>query len=191
MNYEPVVEVVDYYDGPRTGTAYYKGQLVRFRSLSWDTPDFDPDDDRFELSSLGGSPFSPFIAHGEFRVQQPVPDLPAGTLRPLEVLWVVDRGDAAGLQRELSRVLLKDWDPIGIKAEPECADEYAAYVAGVYRLLAAGASDREIAQRLVDEETAILGSTETEWEMLIPVTEKLRKVYDRRITRSQQNPGTL
>ena len=41
-------------------------------------------------------------------------------------------------------ILLKEWDPIGVRHIPEAQDEYNAYVAEVYRLLTKRASRQEI-----------------------------------------------
>lgn len=85
--FEPVCEVDDYYDGPRTGVAEYRGVRHRFRSVVWPPGEnWDSEDDRFELvPEYADGPV--VIAHAAFRVRQPVPALPPGVLRPLEVLW--------------------------------------------------------------------------------------------------------
>lgn len=85
--FELVHEVDDYYDGPRTGLADYRGVRYRFRSLVWPVGEsWNPEEERFELRpETGEGPV--VIARGVFRVRQPVPDLPPGVLRPLEVQW--------------------------------------------------------------------------------------------------------
>jgi hypothetical protein len=85
--FEPVHEVDDYYDGPRTGIAEYHGVRHRFRSVVWPPGKaWDSEDDRFELIlEVGTGPV--VIAHAAFRVRQPAPELPLGVLRPLEVTW--------------------------------------------------------------------------------------------------------
>ena len=55
---------------------------------------------------------------------------------------------AREIQASIARVLLEEWDPIGVKDVPECRDEYAAYAGGVYRLLASGATRERIADHL-------------------------------------------
>ena len=57
--------------------------------------------------------------------------------------WWRERGD-----RELRELLLREWDPIGIKwlAEPrDQLDEYEHYAGQLARRLRAGASEEEIA----------------------------------------------
>jgi hypothetical protein len=82
-------------------------------------------------------------------------------------------------QSAIGRVLLTRWDPMCVANAPETSDEYEAYVGPVYRLLASGASDKEIARYLVDVETKRLGFEDTNWRMLVPVARKLRKVFTR------------
>ena len=42
----------DYYDGPRSGIADFDGQPHYYRSIYLDTPEWNPDEDRFELSPV-------------------------------------------------------------------------------------------------------------------------------------------
>ena len=83
---------------------------------------------------------------------------------------------AREIQQRIGEVLLRSWDPLGVANEPEAADEYTAYVGGVYRLLATGASEREIAEHLVRLETEQLGYRDSEWRMLVPIARRLRKL---------------
>jgi hypothetical protein len=88
--FELVHSVDDSYDGPRTGIAEYHGIRHRFRSVVWPAGvTWDSEDDRFELRpEVGDGPA--VIARGVFRVRQPVPELPPGVLRPLEVQWTTE-----------------------------------------------------------------------------------------------------
>lgn len=54
-------------------------------------------------------------------------------------------------------VLLKEWDPIGVRDEPMAQDEYDAYVPRIYGLLKRGASRTAIAEYLVELETETMG----------------------------------
>jgi hypothetical protein len=83
---------------------------------------------------------------------------------------------AREIQRRIGEVLLRHWDPIGIADVPEAQDEYQSYVGGVDRLLASGASSRQIAQHLVDIETSQLGFKDTDPKMLIPLAERLKRL---------------
>jgi hypothetical protein len=56
--------------------------------------------------------------------------------------------EARDLQGEIKRVLLREWDPIGVEGIDEASDEYDAYVAHLYKLLIRRASRQEIADYL-------------------------------------------
>ena len=58
------------------------------------------------------------------------------------------------LWREISTILFRDWDPIGVSDDSECPDtEYESYVGGVYRLVTLGGDVNELAQHLGRIET--------------------------------------
>lgn len=84
--------------------------------------------------------------------------------------------EAREIQRRIGDLLLRHWDPIGVKNEPKARDEYDSYVGGVYRLLVSGASAKEIAKHLVDMETRQLGFEDTDPKMLIPLAYKLKRL---------------
>ena len=50
--FQTVFTVEDYYDGPRAGIANHAGQPHYYRSIYLDLPDWNPDEDRFELSPV-------------------------------------------------------------------------------------------------------------------------------------------
>jgi len=85
------------------------------------------------------------------------------------------RKEARRIQGEIGKILLHDWDPIGVKDVPEAADEYDGYVGGIYRLLASGATADEVAKHLWDIEIGIMGLTRVpgSLESLRPTVEKL------------------
>lgn len=80
------------------------------------------------------------------------------------------------LLRWISDILQRHWDPIGVRDNPAAQAEYDAYVGGVYRLIATGASPRELAEHLARVETERLGYQDTDPKMLIPVAKKLLKL---------------
>jgi hypothetical protein len=83
---------------------------------------------------------------------------------------------AREIQRSIAEVLLRNWDPIGVRDAPQAQDEYDAYVGGVYRLIASGATARDLAEHLARVEAEQLGFQDTDPKMLIPVAEKLLKL---------------
>lgn len=83
---------------------------------------------------------------------------------------------AKEIQRAIGDVLLRNWDPLGVKDVPQGQDEYDAYVGGVYRLIASGASARQIAEHLMRIESDHLGYPDTSPKMLIPLANKLLRL---------------
>jgi hypothetical protein len=53
----------------------------------------------------------------------------------------MNKKDAQRINEEIRQILVKEWDPIGIKDEPRAQDEYDNYVGGVFNLLATDRSD--------------------------------------------------
>jgi hypothetical protein len=91
--YEPVLEVSEYYDGPRKGVALLEGKPHAFTSRYLDATqhrgDFESVD-IFELVPLGApAGASPVLANAYFRVVSAQPLLPPGEIRTLEVTWDV------------------------------------------------------------------------------------------------------
>ena len=60
-------------------------------------------------------------------------------------------------RRQIGRILLEQWDPIGVADEPMAADEYEEYVYGVFRLLLNGAPASAIAEHLAKVERERMG----------------------------------
>lgn len=83
---------------------------------------------------------------------------------------------AREIQRSIGEVLLRDWDPVGVRDEPKAQGEYDAYVGGVYKLIAAGATARELAEHLGRVEAEHLGLKDADPKKLIRVAEKLLKL---------------
>lgn len=80
----------------------------------------------------------------------------------------------AEIHRQIGEVLLHDWDPIGVSAIPEAADEYRGYVRGVYDVAVGTRSARAIAQHLVDMERGHMGlSGWRRWQSRVPVAQKI------------------
>jgi hypothetical protein len=55
---------------------------------------------------------------------------------------------AKEIQDHIRAILLADWDPIGVAEMPKAADEYDAYIGGIYRLLFSQASVEQVASRV-------------------------------------------
>lgn len=94
-----------------------------------------------------------------------------------------DRGVLPAQQPELmqdyiAKVLLQEWDPIGIREYPEAQDEYDSYVEGVLRLLETDAPDKALIDHLLEIETDTIGVfIPSERRRLEYIVEQLRGFY--------------
>ena len=70
---------------------------------------------------------------------------------------MIDKQASREFRRQIGRVLLEQWDPIGVRDEPAARDEYDGYVYGVFRLLLEGASEQAIAAHLLIAERDAMG----------------------------------
>ncbi|MFM0723729.1 hypothetical protein PQQ53_08560 [Paraburkholderia strydomiana] len=61
------------------------------------------------------------------------------------------------LEVKVHKILIQEWDPIGVKDIPEAHDEYDMYVSGICRMLRAGQSSAEIYSHLRWIETERIG----------------------------------
>jgi hypothetical protein len=64
---------------------------------------------------------------------------------------------AKEILESIRRVLLEEWDPIGVNDVAEAQDEYDSYIGGVHRLLASGASADQVEAHLRHLETVTMG----------------------------------
>jgi hypothetical protein len=84
----------------------------------------------------------------------------------------MSREDTVREVEESIRLVLLDWDPIGIAGEPLAQHAYDSYIDDVYRLLAGGASAQEIADHLSAESSRMEFSTDP--SALLSVATKLK-----------------
>jgi hypothetical protein len=90
-NFEKVIELADYYDGPREGLAHFHGQPYTFKSRMLDVYGADDAIDLFDLTPVGAA--SPtVVVRAEFR------RVGSGALLPgewpvLEVRWSTEGVD--------------------------------------------------------------------------------------------------
>lgn len=84
------------------------------------------------------------------------------------------------IEAEIGQILLEQWDPLGVRAEPGASyGGYAPYAHEVYSLLARGASDVQIARRLHEAERDELHHPELVSRDLTPVVRALRALEPR------------
>ena len=89
QEFEAVVDVTEYYDGPRRGVAFFEGRPHVFVSRFVDVYSSDgADEDLFELRPVENqSEGVPILARAEFEVAADAPPTPPGELRKLVVRW--------------------------------------------------------------------------------------------------------
>lgn len=68
--------------------------------------------------------------------------------------------DNAQVQAQnISRLLMEEWDPIGVQGIPEAQDEYDAYVTDIHSMLIAGKSVNDVFEYLLWLEVEHMGLT--------------------------------
>jgi len=72
----------------------------------------------------------------------------------------IDKDKAVRIKSEIRSVLMREWDPIGVKDEPMAADEYDGYIGGVYALLKERAVAKTISDHLREIEIRRMGFAE-------------------------------
>src|SRR6476469_7792253 len=82
---------------------------------------------------------------------------------------------AREIKEAIRLVLLRDWDPIGVRDAPQAQDEYDAYVGGVYRLLASDATVSELAAHLLQIERDSMRLSPRE-KVVVEVASRLKQV---------------
>ena len=80
---------------------------------------------------------------------------------------------AAEIQNRIRQVLFRDWDPIGVNANVNLQDEYDAYIAPVYRILAGSRSEQELVDCLFKLEGESIGVQCNSPERLRRIARKL------------------
>jgi len=67
---------------------------------------------------------------------------------------------------------MAEWDPIGVSDAPEAADEYDAYICGIYELLQGGASESVISDHLREIEIDRMEMTDAAGVPLLPASRR-------------------
>lgn len=66
---------------------------------------------------------------------------------------------AQNIQKEIHKILLKEWDPIGVSNVIEAQDEYDSYIPTIYKLLITKSPKHELSDYLFWLETEHMGLT--------------------------------
>ena len=83
------------------------------------------------------------------------------------------------IREAIRRILLHDWDPIGVADEMAAQDEYDSYIGEVYRMVACRTSALQITDYLYRIETEWMGLSPIDRTRLLPVGEKLAALASR------------
>jgi hypothetical protein len=86
------------------------------------------------------------------------------------------RADYRSRLPAIRRVLLEEWDPIGVRDEPDAQEAYDGYTLALYGLLARGATDDDLAQYLAEVAMVWLGLGASTGDSLHAVIGALRRL---------------
>jgi hypothetical protein len=96
-----------------------------------------------------------------------------------------DRFRIQEIQTKIRRVLMDEWDPIGVNDVPEAADEYDRYIGGIYGLIQRNASERDISEHLRSLEIDEMGMVDAQGLPLLAdqqrdgVASSLRRLFSK------------
>ena len=96
--------------------------------------------------------------------------------RVMDIERFVNKDGARRIKSEIRTILMRDWDPIGVKDEPMAADEYDMYLGGIYELLKSGASLELISEHLREIEIKRMGFAEFQVPQHLDVASALKQV---------------
>ena len=85
---------------------------------------------------------------------------------------------AKALHSEIKKILINEWDPIGVRDINEAQDEYDSYVPAIYKMLVLRKSSHEIFEYLWWVETEHMGLT-GDRQHTESIAERLLSLVDR------------
>ena len=89
---------------------------------------------------------------------------------------MIDKERGRRVQTAIRDVLMREWDPIGVKDEPMAADEYDMYLGDIYGLLTDNASEAAIAAHLQKIERERMGFADFQTAERLDVAKALRAI---------------
>jgi hypothetical protein len=89
---------------------------------------------------------------------------------------MIDKERGWRIKTEIREVLMREWDPIGVKDEPMAADEYDMYLGDIYGLLADSASETTIAALLRNIEIKRMGFADFQTPDRLDVAKALKAI---------------
>ncbi len=81
---------------------------------------------------------------------------------------MLDKETLRDIRSRIRRLLMEEWNPVGVKDVPEAADEYDSYIGGMFELLERNASGHELAEYLRCIEMDRMGLVNASGEPLVP-----------------------
>lgn len=88
---------------------------------------------------------------------------------------MIDKATSRRIRIQIRHVLLRVWDPIGIKEEPHAQDEYDSYAGPIFELLSRRVTDEELNNRLLYFVNDLMG-LEAKAEDMLPTIRALRAI---------------
>ena len=82
------------------------------------------------------------------------------------------REDFREIHHEIRKILMQNWDPIGVSDVPMAADEYDMYIGGICGLLDRNAGMAEIVAHLQKIEVERMGLTDSSGKLLCPAASR-------------------
>jgi len=70
---------------------------------------------------------------------------------------MIEKKESRRIWKEIRRVLLEVWDPIGVRDVPQAQDEYDCCIGGIFRLLTTGGTDDQIVDYLWQQPNEHIG----------------------------------
>jgi hypothetical protein len=90
----------------------------------------------------------------------------------------MDKQELKEIETKIRKILMKEWDPIGVDDIPEAQDEYDRYIPQVISLLLRGATPEEIAEYLSTVEAREMGLGLHTKNDLLPLAVLLLKIVE-------------
>jgi len=89
---------------------------------------------------------------------------------------MIDKERGRRIRTAIREVLMRDWDPIGVKDEPMAADEYDMYLGDIYGLLAREAPETSISAYLREIEIKRMGFADFQTPHRLDVARALKMI---------------
>jgi hypothetical protein len=87
---------------------------------------------------------------------------------------VAEKSAHTEIRHHICKILMQQWDPIGVSDVPEAADEYDRYIDRVHDLITQGASEQDIASYLQSVEIEEMGMVDTRGLPLLEPDKRIR-----------------